>query len=446
MPSRKHIALFFSGVLLLCSWHLDTGHNDNTMSRALAVAALVEHGSLEITAHHDMTGDKCVIDGRYYSDKAPLPVFIVAPFWWLGKVTDMVEPGGSGYFNDHLLQLGGFLCGSLPLAIIITLLWLRLRRSGARSPVALATLPLIGSFLFVYSGSFFGHLTGALFVLLALLAFEREHWVLTGVLSAAAVLCEYTLAIFPLTWLVWMFVVDREKTIRAQPRVLLGGLPGLVFLLLYNFALSGNPFSLGYAHEANYAFMNDRFGFHGPTWEALSGLTISAYRGLLFYMPVLWVGIIAWMAARRSVPLQAIGPVGFSVIAALFFVSSYQMWWGGWAYGPRHLTAAAVLLAWRSLPMIAPRRWLRWPTILFTLFGFACAFMAKSTLWSGLPTGVKNPVVEEVMIRFAGGEFTPLQLPVQFGASPAMATILFPLVLAAVLFALHRMDRSIPAA
>jgi hypothetical protein len=70
-------------------------------------------------------------------------------------------------------------------------------------------------------------------------------------------------------------------------------------LLLYNWSMSGNPFALGYSHEANYAFMNDRFGFRLPTGEALWGLSFSAYRGLFFYMPVLVIGTIAWITVDR---------------------------------------------------------------------------------------------------------------------------------------------------
>lgn len=440
MPSRR-VLLFFLSVLGLCSWHLDSGHNDNTMSRALAVAALVEHGSLEITAHHALTGDKCVIDGRYFSDKAPLPVFLVAPFWWLASAAGLVRPGEHGYFNDHLLQLGGFLCGSLPLALILTLLWLALRRKGAPSPVAYAVVPVVGSFLFVYSGSFFGHLPGALFLLLAWNAIEREQWIIAGSLAACAVLCEYTLAVIPTTWLLAMFLRDRRRTLNDLPFFLLGTAPWILALLLYNRMLTGSAFSPGYAHEANYAFMNDRFGFQWPTREALYGLTFSAYRGLLFYLPILWVGLVAWLAAARSHPLHAIGPIGSSAGVLLLVVAAYAMWWGGWAYGPRHLTAAAVLLVWRVVPLIAVRRWLRWPAFLFGSFGVVCAYMAKSTTWYSLPTGVKDPVLEEVVIRFANGEFTSMQVPVLFGASPATATFAFPLVAAGVLFALHRMDR-----
>ena len=75
MSIRSHTVLFFLLVLFLASWHLDAGHNDNTMSRAASVASLVDRGTLEITPIQSVTGDKCLVDGRYYSDKAPLPTF-----------------------------------------------------------------------------------------------------------------------------------------------------------------------------------------------------------------------------------------------------------------------------------------------------------------------------------------------------------------------------------
>lgn len=442
MPSRKHKVLFFLATLFLCSWHLDAGHNDNTTSRALAVAALVGHGSLEITSQHDLTGDKAVIDGRYYSDKAPLPVFVVAPFWWIGKAIGMVEPGEHGSFNDGLLQLGGFLCGSLPLALIITLLWSQLSAGGARNAAGLALLSFLGSFLFVYCGSFYGHLPGAVLLLLALIAFDRGHLVVSGALSGAAVLCEYPLAVFPLCWAGILAVRSRRQALRFM----LGGSPAILILLAHNWLLSGDPFSLGYAHEANYTFMSDGFGFGMPTWEAIAGLSVSPYRGLLFYMPVLIAGAIAWLLTKPWRSDRLLGPVFMPVILCFFLIASYAMWWGGWAYGPRHLTAAAVLLAWRTAPLIAERRWTRNTAVTLATFGFACAFLAKSTLWYSLPTGVHDPLVEEVLIRAAAGEWTHWQWPVQLGLSPEVATLLYLLIFGAALFSLSRMDRSMDPA
>ena len=74
--------VFFLLVLALCSWHLDTGRNANTISRAAMVAALVEHGTLCIDPYEALTEDKALVAGHYYSEKAPLPALIVAPFWY----------------------------------------------------------------------------------------------------------------------------------------------------------------------------------------------------------------------------------------------------------------------------------------------------------------------------------------------------------------------------
>ena len=106
MPSRPQIVAYFLIVLFLCSWHLDHGTNDSTLSRAMAVSAIVETGSSEFTAHQALTGDKALVDGRYYTDKAPLPTWILVPFWALARVLGAVptQPDGSSYAT--LLRIG----------------------------------------------------------------------------------------------------------------------------------------------------------------------------------------------------------------------------------------------------------------------------------------------------------------------------------------------------
>lgn len=443
MPSLKHIVLFFLGALLLTSWHSDSGLNDNSTSRAAMVAALVKHGTLRIDAHHWSTGDKALIDGHYYSDKAPLPALLVTPIWWIADRSGMVRTR-SQCMPHALLQVGGFLCGSVPLAIIITLLWLRLRRSGVRAPAVLAVLALVGSFLFVYSSSFYGHLPGALFLLLALIAAEKEGWLIAGAWAGAAMSCEYTLALF-VPFLVLATRIPAPAAVLTRGlRMFAGAAPFLVLLMLYNWRLSGDPFSPAYQHEANYTFMSESMGFGGPSLGALWGLTFSPYRGLFFYMPVLIAGVAAWLIARgTNVKRLFSGPVAWGVLLSVLAVSSYKMWWGGWAYGPRHLTAAAVLLAWRLLPAIGRTRWAWWPAGVLGVAGFVFAFMAKSTVWYSLPTEVRDPLAEEILPHFLHGDFTTMQWPVELGLPPAMATLLFPVVAAGVIFALDRLDRSI---
>ena len=156
-----------------------------------------------VDAYQELTNDKAVVSGHYYSDKAPLPALVVAPFWWLFDRLRLIGGGEHGLLTDGLLQFGGFVCGSVPLAVIITLIWLSLCRAkvDTRWRVALAMLPLYGSFLFVYSGSFFAHLPGACLLLLAMFAMKHERWSAAGAWCGAAVLCEYSLAVIP--WSSW---------------------------------------------------------------------------------------------------------------------------------------------------------------------------------------------------------------------------------------------------
>jgi hypothetical protein len=439
MPSRPLIALFFLLNLFLCSWHLDVGHNDNTMSRAAMVAAIVEHHTLHIDAYQELTGDKAQLNGHYYSDKAPLPALIVAPIWWLFHQLGIVRAGDHGLLTDGLLRLGGFVCGSIPLALIITLIWLSLCRVNVeplwRAPLAM--LPLYGSFLFVYSGSFYAHLPGACFLLLAARAMQYQRWIAAGAWCGAAVLCEYTLAVIPVV-LVASLLVGRNW--RGTLGMVAGGLPFVLVLLLYNLATTGHPTELLYAHEANYTFMSKGFGFALPSLEALFGLTFSAYRGLFYYMPVLLVLFLWKVGSIRSFrDLHRSAPVIVAVVN-IVVVSAYAMWWGGWAYGPRHLCAAAVLLIATGLPAIALLE--RWRPALFvaSVIGLFMSWSAKSTVWYSLPTEEHNPIFTIVIPHLRDGDWSHWQWPVSAGLSPMLASFAFLILLFGVIFAWARIE------
>lgn len=437
MPARRHIALFFGINLLLCSWHLYDGPNDNIMSRATMTDALARHGTLRIDAYGDRTADVAVIDGHRYSDKAPLPAFLVLPFWKLIMATRMEE----GTLSPRLLRLGGLLCGSVPLALIITLLWLHLARApmpDGLPPALLATLPVYGSFLFIFSGAWFAHLLAAIFTLLALRAFQRHTLAAAGGWAGAAACCDYPVALFPLFWLLLLLVRGDG---RGALRMALGALPWAIALLVYNTVLTGHPFSLGYGHEAPGTPGAEGFGFTFPRPVALWGLSFSDYRGLFFYLPVLPVALAAALTARDRKPILT-DPVWIPALLCFLLIASVGMWWGGWSYGPRHLTTVAVLLLYRTLPSLAARRSWRWAVALATAFGLACALLAKDTRWFAFPTEVAHPLGPLLQ---AWGDHTPMQIPALLGMPPAVASALFLLALACGIFALHRLERTAPS-
>ncbi|MBL7945428.1 MAG: hypothetical protein JNN32_05145 [Flavobacteriales bacterium] len=427
MALRSKAAVLFLVTLFFSTWHLDQGQNANTVSRAASVAALVEQGTWSIDAFADLTNDRAKVNGRYYSEKAPLPALLVVPIHWVLRRTDLIGTSDAAHINVDLLRLGGALCGSLPFAVIVVLCWLNLqRRTPGRSDVPLVWATLFGSFLFIYSGSFFGHLMGAAFALGALHALERGQHGLAGALTGCAVLCDYPLMLFAGCWALHLAITSYRsgRSPRALLRFVGAALPFAAALVLYNIVVFGSPFSVGYDHLDAYASESGSM-IEGFRPEALIGLTLSPYRGLIPHMPVLALGLVAWALAAR----QERHPVGLLValpaVLTLLFVCSVGMWWGGWAFGPRHLTTVAVLLAYRTLPRIAALPWSRIPLSLLGFIGLAYAFMAKSTVWYSLPTGILRPFSDIILPTVEGGGFTSSQWPVVLGASPLVGTILF---------------------
>ena len=424
---------FFLLVLSLSSWHLDRGHNANTLSRAAMVAALVERHSLKIDAYHALTDDKALVDGHYYSEKAPLPALVVVPFWWLADRLHLIERGDHGLLTDDLLALGGFLCGSVPFALIITLTWLRVRERPTALPGAwMVLLPFFGSFMFVYSGSFHGHLLAALCLLHAWDRRRKGHDMLSGLLAGAAVLSEYSLFVFPLTWVVQDLVQRRWGALRA---LTLGGAPMVLLLMAMNAVVTGSPFTLPYSHVASHVDNSGVFGMSVPSLEALWGLLFSFYRGLFTHAPVALLCMAAFFMrpALRQPRTWPGHPLIIPAVLLILMMSSHSMWWGGWAFGPRHLSTLAVLILAGGLPLVPNTLWARWTSTVLCAWGLIYALAAKGTTGYSLPTQVHNPFTEMIWPGVLAKSFTSMQWTSPLGFSGAMGMALFLVALFAAL-------------
>ena len=442
MPSRTHIALFFLVNLALCSWHLDTGTNDSIISRAALTAAIVEHGTVCIDAYHDGLGDKALVNGHYFSDKAPLPSLILVPIWWTAYHAGVVSPGKRGLLTESLLATGGFLFGSVPLAIIISLLWWHGRRNGWSArwgfPLTIA-LPLFGSFLFVYSGTLYNHVPAALFLLLSSLAIADERPVAAGLWASAAVLTDTALAILvAVHGFQFLFFHGWRKTIRFGTALL----PAILGLLAWNNLVTGSPLSFTAAYAANYPQMHEAYGFGASFFAAAPGLLFSTYRGLFFFMPVLFsIVFVQWRPGLRGLLSDP------WVMPSVVFIAAYcthATWWGGWAYGPRYLAAPGLLLFVFTLHHLRTQRWAAFALILTGAIGCLFSFSAKSTLWYSMPTEFHNPIRDLVLPAIKEGRFTTAQWPVWLGMDPGVASMCFLLLFAISMVALVRIDRTSP--
>ena len=66
-------------LLLLPYAYFNTGEGWNQGSRLAELHAIVNRGLVRIDAYHEVTGDKALVNGHYYSEKAPAVTLVALP-------------------------------------------------------------------------------------------------------------------------------------------------------------------------------------------------------------------------------------------------------------------------------------------------------------------------------------------------------------------------------
>jgi hypothetical protein len=111
------------------------------------------------------------------------------------------------------------------------------------------------------------------------------------------------------------------------------GVVGLV--ALYHQARFGSPFETGRGAEA--------FKWTTPFLEGFTGLLVSPGRGLVGYFPLALAAGLGWRRFHAARPLES-WFVALSTAALLALYARWQMWDGGWCWGPRFLLPLVPLL------------------------------------------------------------------------------------------------------
>src|SRR4029079_11408544 len=155
--------------LAVSVFHVNLFTGWNQVSRALPLVSLVEEGTLQIDSRHELTGDKALVGGHYYSDKAPAATLLALPFYALARAAfpgsryavEGPRVGSSAVVRDAIL-VGTFVCSVLPFLAILLLFVSRLEARAGPKGVASARMVavwlLYGTYVFVYADYFFGHM------------------------------------------------------------------------------------------------------------------------------------------------------------------------------------------------------------------------------------------------------------------------------------------------
>jgi hypothetical protein len=420
-PVRTAMVLGVALVFSYAYFYEAGGWNQN--SRFALVRAILERHTLQIDAYQLHTGDRALWRDHYYSDKAPGASFVaLVPVQGARMVSRVagVDPASFPGIAWTSYVAAVATSGVFTVIAALGVFWLSLRWGATLGAATFAATAYgIASPGWAYATLFMGHgqTAGCLMIALAaadaLGAGKRRltlSWIV-GLAGGWAVVTEFPAAI-PAVF-IGLLALERVRhggthEVRAVvQRIAFGVAIAAVPLLVYNTLAFGSPVHLGYASEEG--FKELQAGFFGITYPkvgTLKELLVGSYRGLLPLWPLAVATPVGlWLLARRG----CVGPALVAAGTGLFYLllnASYFFWEGGWAYGPRQMTASLPFLALGLAPVWdegrrAGRAFLGagW------FWGFAMTLIAVSTTPQP-PASFKAPMRELLWPAFRDGDLS----------------------------------------
>jgi hypothetical protein len=264
------------------------------------------------------TGDVTLVDGHYYSNKAPGLAIATMPGFFV------VEAVGMRTTGDPTRVIWALHVWSIALATVLLLLLVRYVADGYAPGYGTTTaLTLgLGTLVLPFSTLFFAHVLGATLGFAAFAALWHERRgpprttlvALAGVLAGYAATTEYTVAIVGLV--LWLLVLVRVPRVRRALAYVAGVALGVTPLALYNLWAFGSITHFSY-EENQVEPIGGFLGLGTPSPAAARDLLFSAW-GLLTNTPVLALGVVgAVLLYRRGQRLEAVVLLAVPALAFL---------------------------------------------------------------------------------------------------------------------------------
>lgn len=363
---RRSIAVLVFAVVA----YFVPGASWSPVSRYCLTRAIVERRTFDITPCAPATGDRASVDDRFYTDKAPVPSLVAVPayaaFYGFARARHRLPAFQASGTPDNPAQrvivspafrtglyVSSLFSAGLAAAGLAWALFDVLTRRVSREAATLGTLAtLLGTPLFPYATSLFGHTMAAAFLFGAFALFDprranrpASHDMWAGALLALSIGTEYVAFVPAMS--IAAFVVlygPRDTRWATLKRFGLGALGPLAIVAAYHGVCFGSPFRTGYAFVTHPAFAGGQSqGLFGITFvkpEALFGILLGRSRGLFYVSPIALAGVVAAIRVLRveKDPILIVG--GFVFIELVLINASYYLWDGGRALGPRHIVPA----------------------------------------------------------------------------------------------------------
>lgn len=350
---KRQIAFWLVGFLVInLGCHLSAGTNSD--SRFASLLAIVEDHSFSIDRYVDLTVDWArTPNGRYFSNKAPGPVLVAAPlFWILDQAVSKAIPEKQSrveWLIKHKaswLKLFSYLFQIIPFICVIYLFSQELIKSGcSQQAIALfLAATLFGNTASLLMSTYYGHGMSALWILSMLLCLRRHFYFGVGFCFGFSVLTDYSgiLLVFPL-----LFVIKRD--LKNIIKIVFGGLLPLVLFVIYHQRCFGSPFSIANQFQ-NPIFKDVGSQSHNlwgillpyPNTSVLYQLFLGQSRGMIWVVPWILLLLVWFLWFGSQARNEKISPefrFGLMGLGLLVWMNScFGGWHGGLTPGPRYLS------------------------------------------------------------------------------------------------------------
>ena len=255
---------------------------------------------------------------------------------------------------------GGALTASLLTAGAVLLVFLSARRFVRPVPAALAALafglgscvwPVSSQALWQHPASTFCLALGAWFLLRSTGRPLSAAW--CGAALGMAVLCRPTTAVAVLCMGAYLLCTDR----RGCAAYVLGGLPFLAVLLVYNGYYFDSPLVFGQTVASELIALRGEDTLWQSSWlESVPGLFISPSRGLVWFSPVLVLGFATAAAVWREPRYRVLIPLQAAVVVMILVAGKWFDWFGGLTWGYRSIIDTTPFLALLMVPLLERMR------------------------------------------------------------------------------------------
>ena len=357
-PYARWIAIFVASNALI---HPEGGTNQD--SRFAAMCAMVEDRSFQIDHYKSLTIDWArTPDGHYYSNKAPGPMLLAYPvFWLIDKCWTAGEPDRATRDRIRIshrklsMTLLSLLFQALPFAALATvaLSWLEACGVSTTALHVSCVAILFGNTASLFMNTYFGHGMAATCMLGLCLCVIKRWYVWGGLTYGLALLADYGSALLLPGFLVAALLhVPRFPRVVALGKIALGGLlPGILWVV-YHISCFGGVLTLPSKYQNPLFVDTTRNSILGlftlaPHLSAFAELLFGFQRGILWSQPWLLILLAPCIACRGLIP-RVLDRTRGSALRMLilllpgFFLllwmnASFGEWQGGSTPGPRYM-------------------------------------------------------------------------------------------------------------